>query len=253
MITEKLRNLLLNIEYDGTNYKGWQSQRRKTLSLPTIQETLQKVLGKILQEDITLIGSGRTDSGVHALGQCANFKTSSDIQATKLEKALNALLPKDIRVKSVKQVNLDFHARFSAKSKVYRYLILNKGQNSAFNHRHVFYFSCPLNLTAMKEEAEVLLGRHNFSSFQASDKKLRDPVRTIKMISVNKREGLIKIDIEADGFLYNMVRIIAGTLIEAGRGKLPSGSVEKILRAENRKIAGPTAPSCGLYLIKVRY
>ena len=257
-----MRNIRLQIEYDGSRYLGWQKQARR----PTIQEVIEKALGKILQEKVFLIGSGRTDSGVHALAQTANFKTNSNISTNKLLRALNGVLPDDIVITGAKEVSSDFHSRYSAKSKTYRYSILNRQYPSALLRGKVYFCSYRLDFKLMQKEAKVLLGKHDFSSFCASASNAKDAIRVIKRISVKKlplhlapytfdlnRFFLIVINIEADGFLYNMVRNIAGTLIDIGRGRLPAGSMKKILSSRNRKLAGPTAPACGLCLVKVKY
>ncbi len=246
----KMRNIKLTIEYDGKNYAGWQTQNKKH---KTIQQTLEKALQKILRKRIRIIGSGRTDAGVHAQAQVANFKTDSNIAIEKLQKALNAVLPDDIAVIETEEVGLNFHSRFSAKSKVYRYTILNRPSRSAILRDTAYFFPYPLNLKLMRKDARILLGRHNFKSFQAADKKERGAVRTIKNFKVIRDKDFIYIDIESDGFLYNMVRNIVGTLIEIGRGKFPEGSLRKILESRNRKLAGPTVPARGLSLIKVNY
>ena len=252
------RNLKLEIEYDGTNYCGWQIQGRSK-NKPSIQETLEKTLRKILQEKIRLIASGRTDAGVHAEAQVANFKTKANIALDKLQKALNGLLPNDITVSKVGEVKLDFHSRFAAKSKLYRYTILNQPYPSAFLEDKVYFYPYPLDIQLMRQEARCLLGRHNFKSFCASGSSAKDTIRTIKRISIKKltygfkSAPLIVIDIEADGFLYNMARNIVGTLIEIGRGKFSKGSCKRILLSKDRKLAGPTAPACGLCLLKVKY
>jgi tRNA pseudouridine38-40 synthase len=249
-----LKNILLKVEYDGTAYKGWQTQRLGSKShVSTVQGAIEAALSQILQKKVCLIGSGRTDSGVHAQEQTANFKTQFDIPLSKLKKSLNSMLPDDIRIKSLKRAADDFHARFSAKSKLYRYTILNRSYGSAFLRNYVLHFVLPLDVTLMKKEAGQLLGKHDFKSFQASDKKPRSSVRTIKKISVMQKKDFIYIDIEADGFLYNMVRNIVGTLIEIGRGKLPPGTMKKLLRKKDRTHAGPTAPALGLCLMKVNY
>ena len=234
-----MRNLKLEIEYDGTNYCGWQVQ--KSHRSKSIQEVIEKTLRKILQERVRLIASGRTDAGVHALGQVANFKTRSKIPSGKLQRALNGLLPDDISIIKVEEKPLDFHSRFRAKSKVYQYTILNRAYPSALLRNRVYFYPYPLNIRLMRKKARSLLGKHDFKSFCASASSVKDTVRTIKRLSIKKSgPALITIEIEADGFLYNMVRRIAGTLIETGRGKSP-------------KLAGPTAPACGLRLVKVRY
>jgi len=246
------RNIRLIIEYDGTNYCGWQVQSRNP-SKKSIQEVIERVLSKILREKIKLIASGRTDAGVHARAQVANFKTSSQLPIDKIQKALNGLLPDDISIHKAEIAPADFHSRFDAKSKTYRYTILNRRYPSALYRDTVYFCQYPLNVSLMRKESRVLLGRHNFKSFRLTDKRERNPVRTIKKISVRKTAGSIEIDIEANGFLYNMVRSIIGTLIEIGRGKFPPGSMRRILLSKNRKFAGPTAPAKGLCLLKVSY
>lgn len=261
-----MRNLKITIEYDGTRYAGWQVQnsrriRKSPRQRPTIQATIEKALRKILQEKIRLIGSGRTDAGVHALGQVANFATKTKISLYKLQWALNGNLPDDIVIRSIEKPNPDFHSRFDARSKVYRYAILNRPYPSAFLRNRVYFYRHPLDVRLMQQEARALLGRHDFKAFQATDKKERSSVRTIKKISIRNETPtlclvpctLLIIDIEADGFLYNMVRNIVGTLIEIGRGKFPRGNLKKILASKNRKLAGPTVPACGLCLSEVKY
>lgn len=244
-----MRNLKLEIEYDGTNYCGWQVQTRQKHK-PSIQETLEKTLQKILREKIRIIGSGRTDAGVHAQAQIANFKTDSNIALDKLHRALTGLLPDDIAVTKIEEVPLDFHSRFSAKSKVYRYAILNRKYPSAILRNIAYFFPYPLNIRLMQKQAKLLLGRHNFKSFQAADYRERNPVRTIKKIKITKDKDLIYIDIEADGFLQNMARNIVGTLIEIGRGK--PLEIKKLLSWKDRTKTGPTAPAKGLCLVKVK-
>ena len=253
-----MRNFKLEIEYDGTHYYGWQVQNGKKArvcyaSRQTIQYILEQLLKKILQEDIKLTVAGRTDSGVHALSQVANFKSSSRMPLEKLRWALNCLLPEDIKVTQIKNVGLDFNSRFSAKSKLYRYTILNRKYSSALLANRVYFFHHRLDVSLMRREAKVLLGRHNFTSFQAVDTRQHNPLRTIKLIKISKDKDLLHIDIQADSFLYNMVRSIAGTLLEIGRGRFPGGSMEKILKARNHQLAGPTLPAKGLFLIKVKY
>lgn len=265
-----MRNIKLTIEYDGAQYLGWQIQnsrlppvvRRKR----TVQEVIEKTLQKILQEKIRLIGSGRTDAGVHAKAQVANFKTISKLSLEKLQRALNGLLPKDISIAEVAEKNLDFHSRFLAKSKVYRYTILNRSFPSALLRNRVYFYPHNLDIKLMRQEAAYLLGKRNFKSFCASQSSSRNTVRTIKRISIKKlhydwrqaagglnRGFLINVDIESNGFLYNMARNIVGTLLEIGRGRLPKGCLKKILNARDRRLAGPTAPAKGLCLMQVKY
>jgi len=253
-----MRNIRLALEYEGTHYCGWQTQGNARSSRSprqkTIQETIEKALQGILQEKVRLIGSGRTDAGVHAGAQVANFKTTSCIPAGKLQKALNSLLPDDIVVTRLEEAEADFHSRFQAISKVYRYTILNRSYPSAFLRDRVYYYPYPLDVRLMRREAQVLVGRHDLKAFRAADKKERGSVRTVKSIMLARgRDGFLRIDIEADGFLYNMVRNIVGTLIEIGRGRFPAGSMKRILRSRDRGQAGPTAPAVGLCLEQVKY
>ena len=246
-----MRNIKFEIEYDGSNYAGWQIQpagRGKT-----IQEVIEKKLRKILREEIKLIVSGRTDAGVHARAQVANFFTHSAIPLARLKIAINGLLPEDIKVIKASVEKPDFHSRFNAKSKVYRYTILNRNYSSPLSRSTVCFYPHPLDVKLMQKEARILLGKHNFSAFAAAKCRERNPEKEIKEIIVVKKKDLIYIDIEADGFLYNMVRNIVGTLIEIGRGKIAKGSLRKILLSRNRALAGQTAGARGLCLLKVKY
>ena len=243
------RNLKLEIEYDGSNYYGWQVQN----SSKTIQHILEEALKKILQDNIKLTVAGRTDSGVHAISQVANFKSNTKITFEKLRWGLNCLLPEDIKITRIKNVPLDFNSRFWAKSKIYRYTILNRKYSSALLSKQVYFFHYPLNIALMRKEARVILGRHNFKSFQAADTRQRNPIRTIKRIKIFKDNGLLHVDIEADSFLYNMVRNIVGTLLEIGRGRFSKGAMLQILKSKDRSLAGPTLPAKGLCLLKVKY
>lgn len=254
-----MRNLRLEIEYDGTNYAGWQRQKGHRSQAAghkskTIQETIEKTLRIILQEKVKVIASGRTDAGVHALAQAANFKTKSKLPLANIQKALNSLLPEDISIKDISKARKDFHSCYSAKSKTYRYVILNSSVKSAFLNKWTLQVPYKLNMRLMRQEARALLGRHDFRSFCASGSTAKTTTRTIQNISIKTPDyPLIIIDIEADGFLYNMVRNIAGTLFEIARGRFKKGSMKKILLAKDRKLAGPTAPARGLFLVKVNY
>ncbi len=246
-----MRNIKLVLEYDGTDYGGWQKQAAG--GRRTIQGTVEAALKQILGEDVRVTGSGRTDAGVHAEGQAANFRTRSGLPAAVIGKAINAVLPRDIVVRRVSVVGDDFHARFRARAKIYRYRILNQPQPSVFQRRFVHFVRCRLDAGLMKKEARCLLGRHDFKSFQAADKKERGSIRKMSRIRIKRDGGLITIEIEGDGFLRGMARAIAGTLIDIGRGKLPPGSMKKILLARNRRWAGPAAPAKGLCLVRVKY
>ncbi len=244
-----MRNIKLTIEYDGTDYCGWQKQ----INGPTIQRHIEKALRKILHERIKIIGAARTDSGVHAKCQVANFKTTSKLALKNIQKAINGNLPKDIAIVGIKRVDEDFHAQYSAKSKLYRYTIYSREERSPFFDRFSIHIPRKLDVTTMKKGTRPLLGKHDFSSFKGSKGVTKNQVRTVKGISIKKKNSFVIIDIEADGFLYNMVRNIVGTLIEIGRGKLKPASMKKILSARDRSKAGPKAPAKGLALIKVKY
>ncbi|MGB2705812.1 MAG: tRNA pseudouridine(38-40) synthase TruA [Candidatus Omnitrophota bacterium] len=244
-------NIRLTIAYDGTGYAGWQIQK----NAKSIQDEIEKALKKILGEKVRLIGAGRTDSGVHARAQVANFKTRKKFPPKKIQAALNAALPKDISVIEAKKAPLKFHSRFDAKSKIYRYTILNSRIDDPFLRNYYHKFPYKLNVPLMKRESGILLGRHDFKSFQrkSASSRIKSTVRTIKRITIKREKDFIHIGIEANGFLHNMVRNIIGTLIEIGRGYFPEGSMKKILSAKDRRQAGPTAPARGLTLLKVKY
>ena len=268
-----LRNIKLTLEYDGTPYAGWQTQKSRTSKgtllprgrkLKTIQETVEDVLKKIFREKIPLTGSGRTDAGVHALAQVAHFKMDKPMALDKLRAALNSLLPKDIAVKCIQEMPLGFHARFDATSKTYVYCILQTNLKSAFVSSRIWPVGYPLDVRLMRQEAKSLLGKHDFKSFQASDRCERKSVTRIRRIDIKKQKGsrglpffngldILTIEIEADGFSRNMVRNIVGTLVDVGRAKLKRGSVERILKKCDRQCAGYCAPAAGLYLAEVKY
>ena len=246
-----MRNIKLTIEYDGTRYNGWQSQSNGS----AIQDKIEDAIYKLTNEKVRIAGAGRTDSGVHAYGQVANFYTSSSIPADKFSFALNTILPEDIVVKKSEEANHDFHAGFSAKGKRYEYLIYNSTHPSALLRNkswHVFY--C-LDVESMKEAASYLIGTHDFASFMAkdNDSRMKSTIRTIREASVVREGNIIKIGISGNGFLYNMVRIIAGTLTDVGRGKLKAGCINDIINGRDRRLAGKTAPPQGLYLVEVYY
>jgi len=256
-----MRNFKLIIEYEGTNYRGWQAQNSKLQiancksQTRTIQGEIEKALVKLFGKEIRILGSGRTDAGVHALGQVANFRCGTHLKPQNIRNALNNFLPCDIRILQVNEVAENFHARFSAKSKTYRYLILNRKTNSVFYRRLSWWIPYELDFCAMRRAAKIFLGRHNFKAFTAADKKRKSDnfVRTVKRISLKKYRDFIVLDIEADGFLYNMVRNIVGTIVDVGRGKFTPENVKCILASADRKLAGPSAPATGLFLSKVKY
>jgi len=255
-----MRNFCLTIEYDGTNYNGWQiqskTQRRFGGRVKTIQGVLRDAIFKIFSKKVKLISFGRTDSGVHAKAHIANFKIPTRLLPNQLKKALNSLLPEDIRVKKVEAARRDFNAQYGALSKTYRYVICNQDCVSPFVRHYVYHFRQPLDIAIMRKEAKHLLGTHDFAAFKSSDRGGERTIncrRTIKRLEIRKKKRFIEIEIEADGFLYNMARNIVGTLVEIGRGKFPPGSVKSILQKKDRRLAGPTVPAKGLYLVKVEY
>ncbi|MBI3600868.1 MAG: tRNA pseudouridine(38-40) synthase TruA [Nitrospinae bacterium] len=244
-----MRNIKLLIEYDGTNYHGWQRQPNGI----TIQEIMENTLFKITSEKTTIIASGRTDSGVHALGQVANFKTVSLMEDISFLKAFNSILPRDIVIKDAVTVDDKFNARYSAKSKVYRYCILNRSYPSSFDYRYSWLIRQPLDADAIKEAAAFLIGTHDFSSFRSSSCEAKDPIRTLHRSDIEKSGDKIFLWCEADGFLKQMVRNIVGTLVYAGKDKFKPHTMKKILENRNRSSAGPTAPPQGLFLVEVKY
>ncbi|MBU4312798.1 MAG: tRNA pseudouridine(38-40) synthase TruA [Candidatus Omnitrophica bacterium] len=245
------RNIRLTIEYDGSRFCGWQTQRRTRRK--TVQEEVEKAGRKLFGKKINLIGAGRTDSGVHAEAQVANFRVDSRLPLRNIKKGLNSHLPKDIAILSAEDVKSDFHARFDAREKLYKYTIINRKVRSPLLKRHAAFISYDLDIGAMKKAARHFVGKKDFRSFQASDKKERHSVRTVTKCDVISRHPIVDIYIQADGFLYNMVRNIVGTLIDVGRGRTKPEQVKKILFKRHRSAAGQTAPAKGLCLVKVLY
>ena len=245
-----MRNIKLLIEYDGTNYQGWQVQPKG----PTIQGILEEKLGLLTGQPVQLFGSGRTDSGVHALGQVAHFKTQSQMDIRTIQRALNSLLPRDIVIQEVEEVDEGFHARKHSKSKIYEYRILNRNLRSVFHRGYVWYIPQKLNLTEMKKATQSLIGEHDFSAFRTVGSPTRTTVRRVIRAEWKRgRDGLIRFEIEANGFLKQMVRALVGTIVEVGRGKIDSEEFQRILDSKNRREAGPTAPAHGLFLKEVKY
>lgn len=244
-----MRNIKLLIEYDGSNYSGWQFQENAI----SIQETIQDAIKKVTGESVKLIGSGRTDAKVHALGQVANFLTNSTIPGDRFKYALNIKLPDDITILESEEVSLDFHSRFSATYKKYKYLIYNNEIPSALLRNYTFHVKEELNIEDMKKAARFFIGTHDFASFMATRSDVKTTVRTIYDVRINKNKEIIEVVVEGNSFLRNMIRIIIGTLVEVGKGKIKIFDIEKIILSKNRMAAGPTAPPQGLYLERVFY
>jgi tRNA pseudouridine38-40 synthase len=244
-----MKRVKLVIAYDGTSYCGWQLQPGQ----PTIEAELNKALSELLGEEIAVIGASRTDSGVHALGNVAIFDTESAIPAEKICFALNVRLPEDIRVQSSIEVAPDFHPRRTVSRKTYEYRILNRKIALPTERLYSTFVYYDLEVARMREAAEYLVGEHDFKSFCSVKTQVTDTVRTIYQLEVLCDVDNITIRVTGSGFLYNMVRIIAGTLIEIGRGAYPPERMEEILRGCDRSLAGPTALPQGLTLIKIEY
>lgn len=244
-----MRNVKLTIEYDGTNYCGWQIQKNAA----SVQEVLERTIGTLVGHEINLIGASRTDARVHARGMVANFHTLSSIPEDNFPAAINGRLPGDIAILKAEDVDQNFHSRYSSVGKRYSYTILNRAAPSALLRNYAAHIYNPVDVDIMKEAAIYFLGTHDFSAFKSSGGSVKTSIRTINLLDITSQGDIIKIFIEANGFLYNMVRIIVGTLIEVGYGKIELQKVEDIISSCDRKMAGKTAPPQGLCLEKVYY
>ena len=252
------KNIRIDISYDGSNYHGWQRQKGQV----TIQETLENAISKMTREKINLTGSGRTDAGVHAICQTANFLTCSNIPLNGFEKGLNSLLPPDIAVLSAKEVRSDFHARKSAKSKTYRYRLVASEKRLPLVQKRAWITRDNLDVESMRLAAGFLIGTHDFSSFMAAGSSVSTTVRRVNRLEIKSMAcpeyspftfEEIQIEIEANGFLRYMVRNITALLKEVGTGRIQPERVDTILKACDRSLVPPTAPACGLYLVRVNY
>ncbi|HHY06200.1 MAG TPA: tRNA pseudouridine(38-40) synthase TruA [Clostridia bacterium] len=247
-----MRNFKLVVAYEGTNYHGFQIQ--KGTGLPTIQGVLEKALSTLTKEEIKVIGAGRTDAGVHAKGQVVNFYSQTKIPIEKLPLALNSLLPRDIAVLETKVVPPDFHASFNARSKTYSYLFYNDRIRDPFWQRYAYHIPVPLkSIREMERACQIFQGEHNFRGFCASETKAKRFTRTIYACSLEKVEKIIKLQVTGNGFLYNMVRIMGGTILEVGQGKRKAEEIASLLENGDRTLAGMTLPPQGLYLLSVEY
>jgi tRNA pseudouridine38-40 synthase len=245
------KNVKLILAYDGSRYHGWQRQHNGI----SIQEVLEEKLKTMLGTQVKLIASGRTDAGVHAINQVCNFITRSDIQTDAIRKGLNSLLPDDIHVKAAEYVPAEFHSRYSAKSKIYEYRILNRPSPDVFLRHYLWHIRMPLDIEEMNKCLFMLKGTHDFSSFKSSGSNNKNPVRSISRAELHRpaNDDLLRIIIEADGFLRHMVRNIVGTVAETGMGKISADEFRKILDSKDRGSAGIKAPARGLFLLNVRY
>lgn len=244
-----MRNIKLTIEYDGKEYNGWQKQPNKL----NIQGEIERAIQNITGEQVELIGSGRTDAGVHALGQVANFKINSDFPIEKMAIAINSQLKKSIRIKEAEEVPQEFHSRYNCHSKTYQYVIDNSEQGSAIYRGLTYHVPQKLDIEKMQKAVTYFVGEHDFSSFKSSGTSSKSSVRIIYDAKVEKDGEKVKISLTGNGFLYNMVRIIAGTLVEVGLEKIEPNEILEIIEKGERARAGKTLPPQGLYLVKVEY
>lgn len=245
-----MRNLRMTIQYDGSRYNGWQKQKHGEA---TIQFKIENVLSKMTGEEVQVIGCGRTDSGVHAENYIANFHTECSLSTDSMLNYLYEFLPEDIVVKSIEEAGERFHARYNAKSKTYVYTINNNSFRDVFSRKYEYHIEDKLNLSEMRKAAAVLVGTHDFQSFTNLKNGTKSTVKTINYIHINQNNNIIKIEVNGDSFLLNMVRIIAGTILEVGEGELNAEAVEKILEKRKREEYGPIANAKGLCLKEVYY
>ncbi len=242
-------NIKLTVEYDGTNYHGWQTQPRGE----TIQSVLEKAVSTFLGTPTRITGAGRTDAGVHALGQVANFSSAREFDRHRIQRGLNALTPDDITIKAVEIVPDSFDARRDGRSRIYEYRLLNRPAPSPFYLTTAWHVHDPLDTEAMRDAIRCLEGEHDFSSFRAAGCDAAHPVRKVYRTSLDRRGDLLVFTVEATAFLRHMVRNVVGTFIEVGRGLRTSQSFTELLEARDRTKAGPTAPAHGLFLVEVKY
>ncbi|MBQ3164215.1 MAG: tRNA pseudouridine(38-40) synthase TruA [Lachnospiraceae bacterium] len=244
-----MKRVMLTVAYDGTGYHGWQLQP----NVITVESVLNEKLSELFGEEIRVIGASRTDTGVHALGNIAVFDTNARMPAEKVSYALNQRLPEDIRIQKSIEVPIDFHPRHQNSRKTYEYKILNREFPQPIQRLYAYFTYVPLDIERMQKAADYFVGEHDYKSFCSVNTVAETTVRTIYALTVEKQDEMITIRVTGSGFLYNMVRIIAGTLMEVGRGNLEPENIPDILNSLDRTKAGPTAPACGLTLVKYQY
>lgn len=244
-----MRNIKLTIEYDGTDFCGWQMQP----SQRTVQGEIEKAIKIMSGEEIIIFGAGRTDAGVHANGQVANFHIDSHIHSHRFAAAINSLLPKDIVIKESTEVDDCFHSRYSSIGKEYKYIIYNDRIRSSLLRNYTYYINYHLDVEKMYRASRKLVGAHDFKSFMSSGGSVKNTMRIIHSLNIISQKNIIEITIKGNGFLYNMARIIVGTLVDIGRGRIQEEELDNILHYKNRQKAGHTAVAKGLYLKKVFY
>ena len=244
-----MRNIKLEIEYDGKDFNGWQKQPTKL----NIQGEIERAIEIVTGEKVELIASGRTDAGVHSLGQIANFKTDSKLPIEKFPVALNSKLKKSIRIQKAEEMDERFHSRYNCKQKTYRYIINNSKEGSAIYRNLEYHIPVKLNIKDMKKAIKYFEGEHDFKGFKASGTSSKSSVRKIYKAEIKEDEQRIIIELTGNGFLYNMVRIIAGTIVDVGLGKIKPDEIPEIIKSRDRTRAGKTLPPYGLYLVKVNY
>jgi tRNA pseudouridine38-40 synthase len=250
LISAKPRTIRLTLEYDGSGYHGWQRQ----LNALTIQEVVETGLSRLIGQEVRLHGSGRTDAGVHALGQVAHFRSEAGLPLAAFREGLNSLLPRDIVILDAREAPADFHARYGAKAKTYEYRILNRPVRSPLHLHHCWWLAQPLELDRTRAATMLILGEQDFAGFQASGSSVKTTTRRVLAASWEERPGGWKyFSITANGFLRGMVRALVGTLVEVGWGKRPPEDLVRLLAAKDRRLAGPSAPAAGLYLAEVMY
>lgn len=244
-----MRNLLLTISYDGSNYHGWQVQKNAV----TVQEVFQNAVKKLFKQNIDIKGCSRTDSGVHANKYCVSFKTDTDIPCENIIMALNSYLPDDIAVLNCTDMDIDFHARYNVVKKEYVYIINNSKIRNPFLRNYAFWYRYDIDTDYLNEQAQSFVGTYDYSGFCSANSGVEDTVRTVHSFEVSRKGDIVYFKVSADGFLYNMVRIMVGTLLFVNEGKIKKDELKNVILSKNRKLAGKTAPPQGLYLNDVIY